>query len=361
MLALCAAVILVGVAQTTEPKRGPSDPLGISPEQATSLPPEKREYWKREVSSEQTAAAKPLPTSANPKHVIPTPPLPTPRPSKIIEHPQAFGEYVFINAWYGQIGDASVAVRAGERRGGGAVVMVERLSAYGEPLAASILDVPAASTSVRLASVSAEGELALIDDEGNRFDVSLSVSDASQTQGIAAVAACCAVALDTRTGEAGVQTTASAAVGSTLEVDVLASDDWGAFNSLQFEVVYDDTVLEPLPGAGGVDGNPDFDQVSLGAEWNCSLPVTSGTPDVEPLSGPGQGVAFLVCFTTSSAVDVSAGDRIARLSFRLAGGSSDLSFRNVILGRPDGTELGSCNPTSSVSLACAGAALESLP
>lgn len=167
------------------------------------------------------------------------------------------------------------------------------------------------------------------------------------------------MSLDANPGTPGIQPTGGYALNSIASVDVIIGenvDDLGAFN---FKLIYDDTRLAPVAGAGtGIEGNPDFNQQALDAQWTCSLPANSATADIDPATGPGHGVAFLSCFTTSAAPAITSGAIVATLRLRvLTAGESAISIAEAVFGHADGVEIGSCAPVAVTEMTCVGATI----
>ncbi len=98
--------------------------------------------------------------------------------------------------------------------------------------------------------------------------------------------------------------------GDTYSVAICLTDVSSPPAALQFELLYDDTLNECLPVECSPsdghcrDSSPDlnagatvFSSPSLGTGWECEL----GTPpscDDDPATGPGHGMALLMCFST---------------------------------------------------------------
>jgi hypothetical protein len=166
---------------------------------------------------------------------------------------------------------------------------------------------------------------------------------------------CCTLQLDLDPLIIDVQATAVVSVGNDIAIDVIFGENAGPLGALQFKVVYDDTILTPLAGGTGVNGNPDLNDAVTGTAWTCSLPAGSGTPDIDPVSGPGHGVALLSCFTTTSPVTITTGTVLATLRLHVAaGGQADLAIAEAALGSHEGVELGSCNPVVDTEMTCVG-------
>jgi hypothetical protein len=134
-------------------------------------------------------------------------------------------------------------------------------------------------------------------------------------------------------------------------LDLVAQRDFGEVASFQFILFYDDWVLMTSPVSDGAR-NPVLDS-AFGPDWECSLPGESGTPDIDPAGGPGHGVAFLSCFTIAAPVRIAPGTVIA--TFQVSSGESgwsNVQISEAVLGGPDGSVVGACNPPGEVPMTC---------
>lgn len=166
---------------------------------------------------------------------------------------------------------------------------------------------------------------------------------------------CCSLTLDPDASVPGTQPGLFTTVGAPVEIDVLLGDAAPSVSALNFRIVYDDTILMPLPGASGGDGNPDFNEAVLGSGWSCALPAESGQPDSDPLTGPGHGVALLSCFTNGQTSSISGPSVIAKMRFTaIAPGNTSLEIREAAAADSSFTELGSCEPVALVEMTCSG-------
>ncbi|MDI6857825.1 MAG: hypothetical protein QME71_05870 [Dehalococcoidia bacterium] len=138
--------------------------------------------------------------------------------------------------------------------------------------------------------------------------------------------------------------------------------------TLAFDVLYDDllNVAPEVANSGnGLDDNPDANAGStiwgdgLGSGWDCSTGgIAYPMGDKNPASGPGNGWAFLQC--TSLAGPWTLGDDetsgvIAVIHFQaIAAGEDTLTIANGLLGFPDASEMGTCNPAYNWEMTCNG-------
>jgi hypothetical protein len=132
--------------------------------------------------------------------------------------------------------------------------------------------------------------------------------------------------------------------------------------AFDFELVYDDT-LNKAPeidcvGPKCLDDNPDANAgatlgsglpttPNLGGGWDCSAGgAAPPMGDADPETGPGHGVARLICYTTDTPTspENSSYWPLAAVTFNvLASGTDTLTLRNVDISDMNGTALGRCN------------------
>jgi hypothetical protein len=164
-----------------------------------------------------------------------------------------------------------------------------------------------------------------------------------------------ALQLDMDAATPGVQASLSVSGPQDINIDVVLGDNAGSLGAFNFSLVYDDTRLIPLASSGGLNGNPDFNETALGSTWNCDLAGSS--PDIDPVSGPGHGVAFLACFTTGGSTIASA-TVIATLRLHVAAsGVSTITIRDAHFAHSDTTDIGTCDAIVGGSMACSGGAV----
>jgi hypothetical protein len=168
------------------------------------------------------------------------------------------------------------------------------------------------------------------------------------------------VRIDCNTQQAGIQTACSAARGNPHDVAVLIENtapypqDLAA---LGFDLHSDSIArLAPLPGPfSGLDGNPDFNNAVQGV-WECQ-PLVPDTGD----DGAGASVSRLSCYTNGFETSVATLAPGQALVFAVVhynvpsdAASGDVSLRLGAVNAYDGTfsELGTCDPTIYVPIAC---------
>ncbi len=173
---------------------------------------------------------------------------------------------------------------------------------------------------------------------------------------------CCSLQLDFDLREPGIQASQAVAVGVITYIDVVLGKSATDISALQFTIMYDDTLLAPILGdSGTVNGNPDFNDGVLGTAWSCGLSPGSGTPDSDPATGPGHGVATLSCFTTTTPAMLTAPTVIATLRLTaVAPGESNLEITGLVSDF-DGVQLGSCEPGFDIDMTCVGGTLTVVP
>lgn len=169
---------------------------------------------------------------------------------------------------------------------------------------------------------------------------------------------CCTLALDLDPATPGIQASLATKDAQDVSIDIVLGDNVGNVSAFDVKLIYDDTKLTSLGnGKGGLDGNPDFNDIALGSGWDCSL---SGSPsaDTDPETGEGHGVALLSCFATGAGAPVTSPTTIATLHLHAAAAvSTGITLSDVHLSHDDGTEIGSCNPVLQVELTCTAATL----
>ncbi len=168
------------------------------------------------------------------------------------------------------------------------------------------------------------------------------------------------IAIDASPALPGVQSSASVSGGS-ITVDVVVSNiaDVAAFN---FDVEYDPAVLSgPTIGSGpSTDRNPDANQGFLegtGRAFSCTPPDPNGA-----VTWGTKKAARISCVSTGSATGpaTGAGTTIASVTLNVIGSlgaGSSLALKNVNVFNSEVVEVASCNPTVSITTACAGASL----
>lgn len=165
---------------------------------------------------------------------------------------------------------------------------------------------------------------------------------------------CCSLVLDVR-DEEGAHPSRAIVRPTTIVANLVLSGVSQQVGSVEFRLVYDDSALRPAPGAGGADGNPDLDEAGLGTGWSCSLPAGSGTPDIDSATGPGHGVALLVCHKTDPYVTPSDPVTIATFTFDvIAPGTHTVEIREAAIAGPAAAPVGSCNPVLDIEMTCIG-------
>lgn len=165
--------------------------------------------------------------------------------------------------------------------------------------------------------------------------------------------------VDVDTVADGAQTQIRLGAPAELEVHVVLEGVAAQIASFQFKLIYDDSALRPLPGSGGADGNPAVHEPGVGVGWNCSLPVGSGTPDIDSEVGPGHGVALLVCFRTADFPLVEGTVAVATFRFEVEmPGTHTISFGEVHFAEPLGGEIGSCEPDILIPMQCTSATID---
>ena len=173
--------------------------------------------------------------------------------------------------------------------------------------------------------------------------------------GIATGAPTTSLQLDMDPATPGLQSVRSVSGLQDINVDIVLGDDVGSLGALDFTLVYDDTRLTPgAAGAGGLAGNPDFNESALGGTWNCGL---GGSPsaDTDAATGPGHGVALLSCFTTAAGSDIAAATVIATLRLHVAAsGTSSITIGNAHFAHYDTTDIGTCDAVAGGTMTCAG-------
>lgn len=165
---------------------------------------------------------------------------------------------------------------------------------------------------------------------------------------------CCTFQIDL-SAEEGIQDRVQVGAPESRIVELVLSGPSADLAALQFRLVYDDTALRPAPGAGGADGNPDLNEAGLGTGWNCSLPAGSGAPDIDSATGPGHGVALLVCYKTDAYVAPPDPVTIATFTFNvIAPGTHTIEISEAAIAGPAAAPVGSCNPVLDIEMTCIG-------
>jgi hypothetical protein len=166
---------------------------------------------------------------------------------------------------------------------------------------------------------------------------------------------CCSLQLDMDPGTAGVQASRRVIGSQDISIDIVLGDNVGNLSAFNFSLVYDDTRLTPVAAAsGGLNGNPDFNEIALSDTWNCGL---GGSPsaDTDAATGPGHGVALLSCFTTAQGATISTPTVIATLQLHVAAsGTSSITIDDADFSRYDGTSIGTCVASSGGTMICTG-------
>ncbi len=137
----------------------------------------------------------------------------------------------------------------------------------------------------------------------------------------------------------------------------------------QLDILYDDSIINAPEIAledGALDDNPDVNAGttawgdSLGTEWSCDILDMGQQPvgDNDSETGPGHGLAQIACWTmtgTSTLGDNEDAGVLAVVSFNGAPdktGDTTIEIANAQLGDAQSQELGGCNPTVRVEMAC---------
>jgi len=165
--------------------------------------------------------------------------------------------------------------------------------------------------------------------------------------------------------------------GQPFQVAVCLKGLTGPVTAFQLDLIYDDTIINApevaLEGEGvALDDNPDVNAGSttwgdsLGEGWSCNILDMGQQPvgDNDPETGPGHGLAQIACWTLGYVTTLGDNEDsgvLAVISFNGAPSSSDtttIEVANVVLGTSSAQELGSCNPTVGIELACRGATIQ---
>ncbi len=347
LAAAAGGVVLANLEPRTAPR---FDPLGISPEDATYLPADKRAIWEEKKRRYDEALLSPLPTAANPGGILRTV-TPEVWPEGILPDGQGF-----INAWGAELPDRHLRVYAGRDRANPDIGVVVVRYTYKDfrasaPPGNTIIRVPDAHGPLRVVGGDSFRWVRVLGNSGRGYRLNLATSSLTLESGGNGAGPCCSLAL--LPAESG------APLNTIVPMDVVLGEDAGDVAAFNFKLVYDDTRLAPIAGASSnLEGNPDFNQQALGPGWSCGLPTNSGTPDIDPATGPGHGVAFLSCFKSADAPLVSTATVIATLSLRVvATGESAITIAEADFGHLNGSEIASCAPVGTFEMICAGATI----
>jgi hypothetical protein len=201
----------------------------------------------------------------------------------------------------------------------------------------------------------AEGIALVVVDLSGKRDVNEIASVANSVKVSAVTSSCCSLQLDMDPGTTGVQASRRVAgPQDDISIDIVLGDNVGNLSAFNFSLVYDDTHLTPVAAAsGGLNGNPDFNEIALSDTWNCGL-GGSPSPDTDAATGPGHGVAFLSCFTTAQGAAISTATVIATLRLHAAAsGTSSITIDDADFSRYDGTSIGTCDAGGG-TMTCVG-------
>jgi hypothetical protein len=343
--AIGAATIVRGVMPARDSGRvadDPNDP-GVSSEKKT--------LTARDEQERADALTRGVPTSANPEHRLRTP-TPEAWPTGIREHPNPRDGNIFENSWQNDIDGVHVQVFAGSDRRDRTqgVVEVNKTSMDYKPLDGGGVFRTGPDGPLRIASEKGN-RVRIVSAKGEEFEY-----DASTDTFSTLTTPCCTLQLDLNSKTAGVQPSVVLGSPGDVSIDVVFGNTASSLASFNFKLVYDDTRMAPVDsGASELDGNPDLNDAVLGKGWSCSLPAGSGTPDIDPEKGPGRGVAFLSCYTTGATVNITGSTVVATLRMHVtASGTTSVDITEATFARPDGTELGSCNPVVVTEMTCVG-------
>lgn len=339
------------------------DPLGVSSSDATALPPSLRPLWEAKKQRFETAVAAGLPTPSNPDGVLK--PVPAEAwPEGLFTEVNSFGAWVFTSAWGAELPEQHLRVYAGypsdDPDSGVIVIRYTYKDFRAAPTTGNrIIQVPSSKGALRVIAGDAARSVRLLSNSGRPYRLDVATGNVTELAASSGAAACCSLALDANSNTSGVQPTGGYEVNSIASLAVIAGEDLGDLSAFNFKLIYDDTRLAPVAAAGGpLEGNPDFNQQALGAQWTCSLPAGSATADIDPETGPGHGVAFLSCFTTSAAPVITNGAVVATLLLQvLAQGESSIEIGEANFGHADGVEIGSCAPVTTTEMTCVGATI----
>jgi len=156
-------------------------------------------------------------------------------------------------------------------------------------------------------------------------------------------------------------------LGSTYHVAICVTtlDIGYPIGVITFDVLYDDTknlAPEVADEGKGLDDNPDLNIAEygdgLGDNWDCSAAFPKG--DKNPLTGPGNGDAFISCRSSLgpwTMGDDEAAGVIAVIEFDViasAATTDTLVIANGLLGYQDASEMGTCNPDVTIPMVCNG-------
>ena len=360
---LVGLLVATGVVLATFQAAPSYDPLGISPADATALPPAKRAIWEQMRQEYEAGVAAGLPTPSNPSGTL-KPVAPSAWTEGYLPKVSSFGGWVLTSGWGAELPDRHLRVYAGFPRDNPSVGVVVIRSTPKDPALSSqateaAILVPSAKGALRVVSGDASRSVRLLSNSGRGYRVDVAAGSVTELATANGPAGCCSLALDADLGIAGVQPVGGFALNSTASIGVILGESVGDLGAFNFKLIYDDTRLAPVAGGGSsIEGNPDFNQQALGAQWTCSLPAGSATADIDPATGPGHGVAFLSCFTTSAAPVINNGVIVATLTLKvLVAGETGITIAEANFAHADSVEIGSCAPVTTTEMTCAGATI----
>jgi hypothetical protein len=329
--------------------------LGIPAAEATKLTGEKSRLWAEARQRHIDALNSPIPTSSNPNHTRKPTPIPSRVKAGFSPRVNSFGGFVFLNSWTGPVNGGVVEIYAGYKAGEpekGALLFRD-MDEFGNPRENDHSVKLPQSGALRIVSLGRATSIGAVAPDGSVYSISPEQKTAERTSPAQQSLAegCCSLMVDL-SREEGVQPDGGGPVGSTVTATLILGGNPGEVTAFNFKLTYDDTHLTPAAGAGGANGNPDFLESTFGSGWTCTLPSNSGTPDMDPQTGPGHGVAFLSCFTTGPATNITTAP-IATMTFTASAvGTTDLELQDVQFGNPAGEEIGSCLPLITYEMAC---------
>jgi hypothetical protein len=145
---------------------------------------------------------------------------------------------------------------------------------------------------------------------------------------------------------------------SSLNVSVVLKNNSGVTTRLgafNFDVVTDETVLDPQTPACGLPGlncNPDFNEATVtGAGWACGPPVPNPDNDASPTTAS----STMSCFNGSQDGPLIPDDTtlvLAVVKYNSVDGSAHLTTANLNIFDETASELMSCNPVLTVGGDC---------
>lgn len=164
-------------------------------------------------------------------------------------------------------------------------------------------------------------------------------------------------------------------VGQSYQVAVCVENLPQEVDAIDLDIYYDDTLnyVPDLPDEiPALDDNPDanagattFSSPDLGPDWDCSgfgryFPVG----DQNPLSGPGQGDAFITCDHFYGGTYYLAGESLPLFVIEieaLSAGDDTFVFADLVRLAWEGNTFGLCDPGSAWTMPCDGATVTILP